>query len=193
MSKKIPYFTFFRCKREYAKEHLDRIPRSQHDESMEAEMASAYDRFFEKVRTEKANQHQVWLDGYIPSEDNEKLVFVDWVGSSTGALSRWFEQRFETNVCDRDMRFIRLNFYDIIDLCNICAKACGEDDYADIYGLNKAVCKKYFPAAHRSEDDRNLYGQDYCNELMATLRHMKKILKQTNFRTEFIYVVVKMM
>jgi hypothetical protein len=27
---------------------------------------------------------------------------------------------------------------------------------------------------------------------MATLRHMKKILKQTNFRTEFIYVIVKM-
>ena len=192
MSKKIPYFTFFRCKREYAKAHLDRIPQSQHDESLEAEMASAYDRFFEKVRAEKANQHQVWLDGYIPSEDNENLVFVDWVGSSTGALSRWFEQRFETDVCDRDMRFIRLNFYDIIDLCNVCAKACNEDDYADIYGLKKAVCKKYFPAVHRSEDDRSLYGPDYCNELMATLRHMKKILKQTNFRTEFIYVVVKM-
>ena len=192
MSKKIPYFTFFRCKREYAKAHLDRIPQSQHDESLEAEMASAYDRFFEKVRAEKANQHQVWLDGYIPSEDNENLVFVDWVGSSTGALSRWFEQRFETDVCDRDMRFIRLNFYDIIDLCNVCAKACNEDDYADIYGLKKAVCKKYFPAEHCSEDDRSLYGSDYCNELMATLRHMKKILKQTNFRTEFIYVVVKM-
>ena len=63
MSNKIPYFTFFRCKREYAKEHLDHIPQSQHDESLEAEMASAYDRFFEKVRAEKANQHQVWLDG----------------------------------------------------------------------------------------------------------------------------------
>jgi hypothetical protein len=189
---KIPYFTFFRCKREYAKEYLNRIPQNQHDESLEAEMASAYDRFFDKVRTENSNLAQVWLDGYLPSEDDENFVFVDWVGSTTGALSRWFNQRFETDVCSRDTSFIRLNFYDIIDLSNACAKACGEDDYADTYGINKNICKKYFPAEYRSDGDRSLYGADYCSELMATLRHMKKILKQTNFRTEFIYVIVKM-
>jgi hypothetical protein len=91
--------------------------------------------------------------------------------------------RKETNI-------VRFDFFDVIDLCNACAKASSETGAAYFYGVDESIAKKYFPAQHRGEDGER-YGHDYCEELHAIFRHALKILQKTNYNEEFIYVIVK--
>lgn len=183
-NKQIPYFTFFRCKYEFDENHLDKIPYKQRDAAIEEEMRTAFIRFRTKT-DEKRDDY-----GYTATEDAQNLVFVDWFGTTTGALTRWFKKRDKTIDLRKETNIVRLDFFDVIDLCNACSKASGETGAAYFYGVDESDAKKFFPAQHRGEDGER-YGQDYCNELDAVLRHMMKILRKTDFSEEFIYVIVK--
>lgn len=194
MNKNIPYFMFFRCKHEYQTEYLNHIPLDQYDETLKAEMASAYDRYnryTEMFFSEAHEPEEFWVDGFMISENDENVTYLDSLESASGAMYRWFRDRFKTDVCRHGTFFIRMNFYDIIDLANACAKACGENDHAYYNGVSKTLCQKYYPAERCAKSDSGFYGLYYREELMSTLRTIKYILMHTDFDTEFIYVRIK--
>ena len=183
-NKQIPYFTFFRCKYEFDENHLDKIPYKQRDAAIEEEMRTAFIRFFTKTDEQRDDY------GYTETEDKQNLIFVDWFGTTTGALTRWLKKRHKTIDLSKETNIVRLDLLDVIDLCNACAKASGETGAAYFYGVDEVKAKKFFPAQHCGENGER-YGQEYCEELDAVLRHMIKILRKTDFREEFIYIIVK--
>lgn len=185
MSKQIPFFTFFRCKYNFERNYLDKLPEKQRNDVIEAEMRSAFIRF--RTKTDEVRDDY----GYTASEDMQNLIFVDWQGITTGALMRWFRKRNKDVDLKNGTAIVSMDFFDVIDLCNACAKASRETGAAYFYGVDDLDGKKFFPAQHCG-DDGELYGTDYCEELDATLRHMMKILRKTDFSEEFIYVIVKM-
>lgn len=184
-NKQIPVFAFFRCKRIYHNNHLSRLPYKQRNDIIEEEMLSAFTRLWAHTEEERD------FYGYTASEDKQDLIFVDWMSSTTGALTRWFRKRFKEIKFEGETFITTLTLFDVIDLCNACAKASRETGGAYFYGVDDLDGKKFFPAQHCG-DDGELYGTDYCEELDAALRHMIKILRKTDFGEELIYVIVKM-
>ena len=180
----IPFFTFFRCKHSFEENHLRKIPYNQQDAAIEAEMRSAFERFYTKT-DEKRDEY-----GYTATEDMQNLIFVDWFGTTTGALTKWFQKRGKSIDLDKETSIVSLDLFDVIDLCNACAKASGETGAAYFYGVDELDGKKFFPAQHCGEDGEK-YGRVYCNELDFIFGHALKILRKTDFRHEFIYVIVK--
>jgi hypothetical protein len=165
--------------------YLDKLPYNERDAAIEAEMCSAFKRFFTKP-DEEFDRY-----GYTATEDKQNLIFLDWFGTVSGALTKWFKKRNKTIDLRKETNIVRLNFFDVIDLCNACSKASGETGAAYFYGVDESNAKRFFPAQHRSEDGER-YGHDYCEELHAVWGHTIKILQKTDFKEEFIYVIVKM-
>lgn len=174
MNKQIPYFAFFRCDYDYDRNHIRSMRGQDTSVILETEMRSAYKRFF--VST--------------PTERNQTMAFAGWLGSSTGALTNWFNDKHGKDVCSDEISFVRMRFFDVIELCHACAEASNKSGCASFYGIDSKVCRKHFPAQHCGIDGR-LYGSSYCNELDATINLMRDILRETEFRTEFIYVAIK--